>query len=164
SSDSIDAAVTRGLYEGIISIQRKRDEVIGRTLAHYRITSAIGSGGMGEGYRAADTKLGRDIALKVLPAGGAGEPAPLRPCPPRALPARGRGARGARSSRDRQRLLGRGSRRNSLPDHAARRGREPRHGPRAGRTAAFALLRDRRAPGRGAVGGPRTGNRASRLE
>jgi serine/threonine-protein kinase len=41
--------------------------MIGTNLAHYEITAHLGSGGMGEVYQATDSKLGRSVAIKVLP-------------------------------------------------------------------------------------------------
>ena len=50
-----------------MTIMRMETLVIGKRLAHYEIRSKIGAGGMGEVYRALDTKLEREIALKILP-------------------------------------------------------------------------------------------------
>ena len=46
----------------------------GARLGPYEVTAAIGAGGMGEVYRARDTKLNRDVALKILPATFASDP------------------------------------------------------------------------------------------
>ena len=40
----------------------------GHRLGPYEILGALGAGGMGEVYRAKDTRLGRDVAVKILPA------------------------------------------------------------------------------------------------
>src|SRR5262249_15763729 len=48
--------------------QGKALSLIGKTLGPYQVLSLIGAGGMGEVYRARDSRLNRDVAIKVLPA------------------------------------------------------------------------------------------------
>src|SRR5438105_9555279 len=46
----------------------------GLSIAHYRVTSKLGQGGMGEVWRATDTRLNREVAIKVLSEAFAGDP------------------------------------------------------------------------------------------
>jgi Tol biopolymer transport system component/serine/threonine protein kinase len=66
---SADAAFTRGAViaaAGLVS-DVSRSVLNGRRLGAYQILAPIGAGGMGEVYRARDTRLGRDVAIKILP-------------------------------------------------------------------------------------------------
>src|SRR5215467_2827705 len=60
--DRLGAAVAGQVVDEIATVG-----VIGRRIGPYQVQACIGAGGMGEVYRARDTRLGRDVAIKILP-------------------------------------------------------------------------------------------------
>src|SRR4029453_5025079 len=58
----------------LVSHPEPNVDLAGRRLGGYQIEARIGAGGMGEVYRARDTKLGRDVAIKILPHGFSADP------------------------------------------------------------------------------------------
>ena len=63
----MDHTVRRGEGSPLSSERCCSSVLSGRRLGVYQVQARIGVGGMGEVYRARDTKLGRDVALKILP-------------------------------------------------------------------------------------------------
>src|ERR1043166_4846171 len=55
----------------------KRPSLIGQQIGRYKILAAVGAGGMGEVYKAQDPRLDREVAIKILPASVAIDPAAM---------------------------------------------------------------------------------------
>jgi serine/threonine protein kinase len=64
----------RPAIEDVTVTQTAAGSLLGRKFGPYEIVSLLGAGGMGEVYRAHDSKLGRDVAIKTLPYEFAGDP------------------------------------------------------------------------------------------
>ena len=128
---------------------------VGTKLGPYEIQAPLGAGGMGEVYRAKDAKLGREIAVKVLPAAVAADGDRRA-----ALRAGGPGGLRAEPPQHPHRLRHRRGRRRALHRHGARRGQDPARARRLRRAAADqAPSRARRPDRRGTGQGPRRRHR-----
>ena len=135
-----------------------RSQMIGRQLGPYTIVAPLGAGGMGEVYRARDSKLGRDVAIKILPSHF------TRSRAPRPLRARSAPAGDAQPSAHRRDLwTGRDRWRHGAGPRAGRRA-DARRSPGARAAADRRRARDRAPDRRGARRRPREGHRPSRSE
>ncbi len=69
---------TGGARTGFAGLAHGRSSIVGDRIGIYEIGALLGAGGMGEVYRARDTKLQRDVAIKVLPGAFTADPERLR--------------------------------------------------------------------------------------
>lgn len=70
----------------------------GTRLGPYEVLAPLGAGGMGEVYRARDTRLGRDVAVKVLPDSASNDPRAVARLPTPREPTGARSSGGSRRS------------------------------------------------------------------